>query len=164
MTQKPIITMKPIPRRDGGVTYIPVRADEPNAPPQAGPLAEMGPGQLVERQAAKPAPIVENLTGDYKSRAIGFSIKTWQVSLIAGLAMWLIARLGAGVPLFSIKAMLALLAGVGVVWFGAYALDLALSPAGVELYKARRMWNFLDREQKERFDYWRETRRGGRHD
>ncbi len=150
-----IVTMKPILRRDGGVTYIPVRAEEEST---AGELAPMNPATLAERQSAA-QPVQEHLRGDYTSRAIGFSIKTWQIALLAGLGMWLLARVGAGVPLFSIKAMLWLLAGASVVWMGAFALDLLLSPAGVAWYNSRRQWNHLDREQKERFDYWRKERR-----
>ena len=118
----------------------------------------MDPATLAERQSAA-QPVQERLTGDYTNRAIGFSIKTWQIALLAGLGMWLFSRVGAGVPLFSIRAMLWLLAGTGVVWMAAFALDLLLSPVGVAWYNARRFWNFMDREQKERFDYWREERR-----
>ncbi len=150
-----IIDMRPVSTLDDAnapQTYVPVRGHEPT-----GGLAEMNPVELAERQRAI-TPTQENLTGDYKSRAIGFSIKTWQIALIVGVAMWLFSRVGAGVPLFSIRAMLWLLAGAGVVWMAAFALDLFLSPAGVAWYNSRRFWNHLDREQKERFDYWRKQR------
>jgi hypothetical protein len=64
----------------------------------------------------------------------------------------------AGVPLFSIRAILILLAGAGLVWLGAFALDLLLSPAGVALYNSRRLWNHLDREQTERHRFYRSKR------
>ena len=75
------------------------------------------------------------------------------------LALWLASRILAGYPLLSLGAVLWLVTGFGLVWAGAFVLDLLLSPSGVALYHARRMWNHLDREQKERFDYWRNVRR-----
>ncbi len=152
-----IIELKPVSSLDdpnAPQTYVPVRA------PDAGPgdLATVDAAALAERQMTA-QPVVEKLVGSYQDRAIGFSIKTWQVSLLFGVIAWLLARVGAGVPLFSVRALLILALGAGVVWFAAFALDLLLSPAGVAWYKARRFWNYMDREQKERFDYWRSLRR-----
>ena len=147
---KQIIEMKRITTPDGGTTYIPIRANGPDA----NELATVDTTALAERQMTA-QPVVEKLMGGYKDRAIGFSIKTWQVSLLFGVIAWLLARVGAGVPLFSMQALLILALGAGVVWFAAFALDLLLSPAGVAWYKARRFWNYMDREQRERFDYWR---------
>ncbi len=155
MSKSKIIEMKRITTSDGGTTYIPIRANMPE--PQG--LAPMGTATLAEQQQQMTAqPVVEKLMGSYQDRAIGFSIKTWQVSLLFGVIAWLLARVGAGVPLFSVRALLILALGAGVVWFAAFALDLLLSPAGVAWYKARRFWNYMDREQRERFDYWRNVR------
>ena len=145
-----IIDLKPITTRDGRTTYIPVRAPES----EPGDLAALDPATLAQMQARQ-QPVVERLGGSYKDRAIGFSIKTWQVALLFGVIAWLLARIGAGWPLFSIKALLALAFAAGLVWLAAFGLDLLLSPAGVAWYNSRRMWNHLDREQKERFKHYR---------
>jgi len=145
-----IVQMKPIRRADGGVTYIPQRQQGPDA----GQLMELDPMQLAQQQSAS-QPVQERLTGDYKSRAVGFSIKTWQLSAIFGAAMWLLARLAGGFPLLSIKALLVMLLGFGLVWLAAFLADLLLSPAGVAWYNARRLWNHLDKEQAERHRFYR---------
>ncbi len=149
-----IVTLKPVTMADGRTTYIPVRQNEERDATDLTPIDAM---QMAQRQMSA-QPVTEKLTGGYKDRAIGFSIKTWQVSLLFGVIAWLLARVGAGVPLFSVRALLVLALGAGVVWFAAFALDLLLSPAGVAWYKARRFWNYMDREQIERFDYWRNLR------
>ncbi len=150
MSSKQIIEMKRIATRDGGATYIPIRANMG----ELGELAAVSPSALAERQMMA-QPVVEKLAGGYKDRAIGFSIKTWQMSLLFGVIAWLLARVGAGVPLFSMRALLILALGAGLVWFAAFAIDLLLSPAGVAWYKARRFWNYMDREQRERFEHYR---------
>ena len=153
MSKSKIIEMKRITTSDGGTTYIPVRAPEP----EPGALAALDSQQMAQMQARQ-QPTIERLGGSYKDRAIGFSIKTWQVALLFGIIAWLLARIGAGWPLFSIKALLVLAFAAGAVWFAAFALDAMLSPAGVAWYNSRRFWNYMDREQKERFDYWRNVR------
>lgn len=140
-----IIEMKAVHRADGGVMYQPVR----NRQADPAELTVVDAAALAEQQA-RAQPVQERLTGSYRDRAIGFSIKTWQISALVGVGLWLLARVAADVPLLSIKAILILLAGAGVVWGIAFALDLLISPAGVALYNARRLWNHIDREQAER--------------
>ena len=157
MSKSRIIDMRPVTNLDdpnAPKTYIPVRAEDTGF----GDLVTLKDSQaFIERQSVA-QPVQERLLGDYKSRAVGFSIKTWQVALLFGVIAWLLARVGAGVPLFSMRALLILALGAGLVWLAAFALDLLLSPAGVAWYNARRFWNHMDREQKERFDYWRNVR------
>ena len=152
-----IIELKPVSSLDNphgpntGKSLVPVRTPEPGGivEQEAGPLAA----------ATQYTPITEQLAGDYTSRAVGFSIKTWQLSAVVGVAVWLAARILGGHPLLSLASILWLVTGFGLVWAGAFVLDLLLSPSGVALYNARRMWNHLDREQAERWRHW-----GGYHD
>ncbi len=149
-----IIAMRPLPPSSDArapKTFAPVRAPEPQDE-----LADIRPPDLT---TLTPQPVVEKLAGDYRSRAVGFSIKTWQLSLVFGIAMWLLARLAVGAPLFSIKGVIALVMGFAIVWGAAFALDLLLSPAGVAWYNSRRFWNHLDQEQRERHRRYQEAQR-----
>ena len=141
-----IMDLQPVKRADGGVTYIPTRREH-------GALTEIDARPLAA--ATQYQPITEELAGSYKNRAIGFSIKTWQLSAVVGFVAWLVGgKLLMDHPLLSLGALAWLITGFGLVWAGAFVLDLFLSPSGVAWYSARRMWNHLDREQAERWRYW----------
>ena len=145
MRRNDIVSMKPIRQKDGGITYIPVRqptGEELDALPAV--------GELAPHEATR-----EVLTGGYVDRAKGFSIKTWQLAALSGAGLYVIGKATLAYPWLSVAGVLILLAGMGAVWFAAFAIDLLLSPAGVAWYNSRRMWNHLDREQTERHSRYR---------
>ena len=150
-----ILEMQAVTTLDGRRSYIPVRDDAA--------------GILAERDAMPPAlrpdasPVAENLTGGYKDRAIGFSIKTWQLSLVVAVVAWLIGgKLLTDHPLLSLGALAWLITGFALVWAGAFVLDLAVSPSGVELLNVLLFWRYLSREQRERFRHYEESRKNER--
>jgi energy-converting hydrogenase Eha subunit C len=126
-------------------------------------------GILAERDAMPPAlrpdasPVAEQLAGSYRDRAVGFSIRTWQLSLVVAVVAWLIGgKLLTDHPLLSLGALAWLITGFALVWAGAFVLDLAVSPSGVELLNVLLFWRYLSREQKERFRHYEESRKNER--
>ena len=152
-TQKnTIIDMRPVSTLDdphAPKTYIPVRTEEPTA------------GELAPREAGTLRPVTPRtqtaVTGTHLNRAFAFSVKTWQLSLIVGVAVWLAARILGGHPLLSLTAILWLVSGFGLVWAGAYFLDTVVSPEGAELIDTLLFWRFMGREQRERHERLRKS-------
>jgi len=148
-----IIDMRPVSTLDDAnapKTFVPVRAED-----TAGEIVPAEAGQL------RPAPRTQTaVTGSHLNRAWAFSVKTWQLSLIVGVGVWLAARILKGYPLLSLGAILWLVTGFGLVWAGAYILDTVVSPEGAELIDTLLFWRFMNREQKERHRRMREADNG----
>ena len=137
-----IVTVKPVstlPDGRAGQTgsYKVVR--QPDAP-------LMPPEQMLPIQ-----PVTEQIIGSPVNRAMAFNIRTLSLSVVIGLALWLIGGgLIARFPLFSLAAIAFFVGGFLVVWLVAFWLDAQNSPAGIARYNARRFWDYLEREQDER--------------
>ncbi len=54
-------------------------------------------------------------------------------------------------PIASLLTLLLALAGFAVVWLGAYALHVFVSPDGTTFLHTLLAWNYLKKEQRERF-------------
>ena len=138
-----IIELKPVSslnEPNAPRTFVPVREDHIDReiiPAKAGQLRTVSRTQTT-------------VTGSHLNRAWAFSVKTWQLSLIVGVAVWLTARILKGYPLLSLGAILWLVTGFGLVWAGAYILDTVVSPEGAELIDTLLFWRFMSKEQKER--------------
>ncbi len=106
-----------------------------------------------------PAPRVERLrnqtTGSHTDRAIGFSIATWQLSFVVGLALIVIVRFFTAFPLLSLVTATIFFAGFLIVWAGAFFLHVVFSAEGVELLDTIFLWRYLNREQAERHRRYR---------
>ena len=74
---------------------------------------------------------------------------------IVAIAMWIVAKLFVGYPLFSLAALLFLVGGFLFVWLGAFVLDVLISSEGIDLFNSASYWRFMRKEQRERW---------GRHD
>lgn len=154
-----ILDLQPV-ERDGKTTYLPVR-DTPSSDLLEGDAAPL----MASYPQRQPRTVTE-LKGSYTDRAKAFSLKTWQVSIIAGLGLYLLGRLTVGYPWLGVGAILTLLGGVAAVWFGAYLLDLLFSPEGAEIADIFLFWRYMAREQRERHERNRrdDNHRGGSND
>lgn len=88
--------------------------------------------------------------GSHQDRARAFGISTLQLSLVTGglFVIASIALAGQVLPIFTMS--LIYFGGFSLTWLAAYVLHTLSSAEGVELYSTFRLWNFLDREQRER--------------
>ena len=93
---------------------------------------------------------VEIVEGDQLARAKAFSLKTTSLAVITGGAMLVVSKLILAFPLMSLVALAWFTGGFMLVWLIAFALDLYLSPAGVDMYHARSYWDVVKREQRYR--------------
>ena len=126
---------------------------------------------VVVEEPTEPAPIIEmpdystlpvrqertraEISGTYSDRANGFNRITLNLSLIVGLGFLTMATVLSGNSITFAVMTGAFFFGFLVTWLVAYILHVAISPEGNDLYETWRMWNFLDREQKERHNRMR---------
>jgi len=94
--------------------------------------------------------ITARVEGSYTDRAKGFSLATWQLSTVTGVATWSIAGQITGAPLLSLAVLAWALGGYFAVWLTSYAMHVFVSPEGVELFRAVGEYRLLREEQKER--------------
>jgi len=106
------------------------------------------PVQLPAR--AGRAVITAHVEGSYTDRAKGFSLATWQLSTVTGVATWSIAGQITGAPLLSLGLLAWFVGGYFAVWLTSYAMHVFVSPEGVELFRAVGEYRLLREEQKER--------------
>lgn len=109
--------------------------------------------QLPAR-ADKPA-ITAHVEGSYTDRAKGFSLATWQLSTITGVAVWTVAGQITGAPLLSLGLLAWFVGGYFAVWLVSYALHIFVSPEGTDLFRAAGEYRLLREEQKERHRRYR---------
>ena len=113
-------------------------------------------GELIEPGTVLPPTLRSDtrthsvVEGTHVDRAKAFSLRTWQLSLIVGVVLWLLGKLMVGYPLLSVLAMAWLVIGFTAVWAGAFLLDMILSPEGVEMTDTILFWRHVNREQSER--------------
>lgn len=90
-----------------------------------------------------------------KDRAQGFLIAT--VPLFAGLAlgMVLISVFFFNVPFMSLTALVIFWLSFVAAWLIAYVYTLAVSAEGIAMFEARKKWQVIEREQRERWDYYK---------
>ena len=90
-----------------------------------------------------------------KDRAQGFLIAT--VPLFAGLAlgMVLISVFFFGVPFMSLTALVIFWLSFVAAWLIAYVYTLHTSAEGIALYEAKKKWSIIEREQMERWNYYK---------
>lgn len=83
-------------------------------------------------------------------RARGFSLATLPLAAATGFIVLLIGISAFGVPLLSVGALLLALAGFAAVWLGAFIVHTFVSADGAMFLHVFLMWNYLNREAKER--------------
>lgn len=94
---------------------------------------------------------------EHKDKAIGFAIATGPLTGIAALAAIFTARVGAGVPIFSVAMLAVLFVVAAVTYTGSWIFNTLVSHYGVKLVQAGLQYRLLRYEQKERHKYYREV-------
>lgn len=89
-------------------------------------------------------------------RSKGFLIAT--VPLFAGLAlgMVLISVFFFDVPFLSLPALIIFWLTFVATWLLAYLYTLAVSAEGIAMFEARSKWKIVEREQAERWNYYKQ--------
>lgn len=88
-------------------------------------------------------------------RSKGFLIAT--VPLFAGFALGavLVSVFFFGTPFLSLTALVIFWLTFVATWLLAYLYTLAVSAEGIALFEAKRKWGVIEREQQERWDYYK---------
>ena len=121
--------------------------------PQSTGLARRERAEPEVIQLPAPASPVQHVVSVKSSRtdqAIGFSIKTWQLAVVAGVGIAAIRYGLAGSPWSFAGATVTVLVGFFVVWLLAFFIDAVLSPDGIALFHTWRMWRYYDADQRHR--------------
>lgn len=84
-------------------------------------------------------------------RATGFSIATAPLATVAGIVAALVGIIGWQVPFASLVTLLLALGGFCVVWLLAYLAHVFVSTDGALVIHVVMGWNYLRREQANRF-------------
>lgn len=140
---------------------------------QKRPIATTQPVQpvrFVDGQVTQPREqprVVEQIRGTQIDAARAFQIRTAQLSTMTALAtgaIWFLVRWAlpyttggatAGVLMVGTFSILAALIAFTLVWAGAYVLDMATSPGGVEFLVAWRTQRRLDDQSAAMVDAYR---------
>jgi len=102
--------------------------------------------------------ITAHVEGSCTDRAKGFSLATWQLSTVTGVATWAIAGQITGASLLSLGLLAWFVGGYFAVWLVSYAMHVFVSPEGTELFRAAGEYRLLREEQKERHRRYRAMR------
>lgn len=109
----------------------------------------------LSARADKPT-ITAHVKGSYTDWAKGFSIATWQLSTVTGVAVWTVAAQVTGAPLLSLGLLAWFVGGYFAVWGISYAMHVFVSPEGTDLFRAVAEYRLLRQEQKERHRRYRD--------
>lgn len=88
-------------------------------------------------------------------RAKGFLISTVPLFGVFALAIVLASVFFFGVPFLSVPALVIFVVAFAGTWLLAYGWTLLVSAEGIAWYEARRKWDVVEREQTERWRYYR---------
>lgn len=93
-------------------------------------------------------------------RAQGFLIST--TPLFAGLALGfvLISVFFFNVPFMSLTALVIFWLSFVAAWLLAYVYTLAVSAEGIAFFEAKKKWQVIEREQRERWSYYKQMNGG----
>lgn len=87
-------------------------------------------------------------------RAKGHLIATVPLFVFVGFVVDLLVYQFADYPLLSIPSVLILTGATVLCWFASWIYTLSISAEAVSKYEARRKWDVVDREQKNRWRYY----------
>jgi len=90
-------------------------------------------------------------------RAKGFLIAGVPLYAAFGVGMLIVAVALFGTPVLSLTGFLVFWVTFVLAWGWGYWQTLRTSAEGVSLYEARRKWDVVDREQKERWSYYKQV-------
>ena len=139
----------------GQVTGYEYREPELAQPPQVidvSPIMTPTLGQL--RQSTS------HIEGSWSDRARAFNLTTANLSLVTGV-LFVVASVflnGAILPIFTLAMIF--FSGFSVTWLGAFLIHTLISAEGAQFVEVWRLWNFLDREQRERHIRYRPAAAG----
>jgi hypothetical protein len=140
-------------QRNGRNTYVPALRD---APAQVVEV-ETNWRELPTAPISAPMPY-----SGHVDRAKGFSIATGPLAGVVGIVAAIVGVIGWQVPIASLGALLLALAGFAVTWLIAYGLHTFVSADGALFLHTVFAWNFLRREQSERFKRYGLNGRGNK--
>lgn len=89
-------------------------------------------------------------------RAVGYLIASVPLYGAFAFAVLLLACLGWNIPIFSITALIVFWVVFVATWVTGWIYTLLVSAEGVSLFEAKRKWDLLDREQRQRWEYYKE--------
>lgn len=108
--------------------------------------------EIVDERELPTAPIVPPMPySGHVDRAQGFTIATGPLAIVTGLVVALVGVIGWRVPVASLMTLLLALGGFALVWLLAYLAHVFVSSDGALVLHTVMGWNYLRREQKERF-------------
>jgi len=92
-------------------------------------------------------------------RAKGFLIAGVPLYAAYGVGMLILAVALFDTPVLSLTGFVVFWLSFVGAWSWGYFQTLRASAEGVSLYEAKRKWDVVDREQKERWDYYKQVNR-----
>lgn len=124
--------------------YEVVRVDNPaNQAPMIIDSAPVSPLTPVQPRSTS------HVEGTYQDRAWGFSIRTSLLALVTGLALVMGAYFIGGIA--GAILLMWFFGGFLAVWLASFVLDTLISSEGSQFLETVFLWQFLKREQSERF-------------
>lgn len=95
-----------------------------------------------------------------KDRAQGFLIATVPLFAAFALAIVLISVFFFDVPFMSLTALVVYWLAFVAAWLIAYIYTLAVSAEGIAMFEAKKKWQVIEREQRERWSYYKKLNGG----
>lgn len=95
-----------------------------------------------------------------RDRAEGFLIATVPLFAAFALAVVLISTFFFSVPFMSLTALVIYWLAFVAAWLIAYVYTLATSAEGIAMFEARKKWQIIEREQQERWNYYKQQNGG----
>ena len=137
-----------------GARYVKAEVMKPHRPP---PTAM----QTTEHIISVPVQATQHIEVRTSSvdRAKGFLIAGVPLYAAFGVGMLIVAVALFGTPVLSLTGFLIFWLTFIVAWAWGYYTTLKMSAEGISLYEARRKWDVIEREQKERWSYYKQVNR-----
>ena len=150
-------------------TFVPATVDgevvdRPQAPVAYQPMSRDIVGAERQQRQLRQVETVKSTSVD---RARAFTIRTRSITMMTGgatAAIWFLVRWAlplttgastAGVLVVGAVSIMAGLAAFLIVWTGAYVLDMATSPGGVDLFETWRTQRRIDEQSQAMVDAYR---------
>ncbi len=133
--------------------YIPAKVGEVLPPERSIPAALSS----IEHTINVPATATQHIEVRTNSvdRAKGFLIAGVPLYVAYGVGMLILAVALFDTPVFSFVGFVIFWLSFVGAWAWGYFQTLRMSAEGVSLYEAKRKWDVVDREQKERWGYYK---------
>ncbi len=124
---------------------------------KAAPVRKVGKVQVLppEPVAVQPASLTQGaVSGSHLDRAKSFNLVALPLAGGVGVGSLIVGLVGFSVPIMSVAALAWLWSGFLLTWLIAWGLHLLFSADGVSLLHTVNQWDYLKREQRERWRYY----------